>query len=73
MADEGASPQGTQLTPIELLCLQECSRGRTDLELARSLNLSPHTVRRVFSGVLRKLSAKTKAHAVAVWCGRDRT
>ena len=46
--------------------LRELARGYTTDEVAGVLTVSPHTVRTHVKNGMRKLGAKTRAHAVAI-------
>ena len=46
--------------------LTELARGFTTEEIALNLAVSPHTVRTHVKNGMRKLDAKTRAHAVAM-------
>ncbi|MER5947092.1 response regulator transcription factor [Streptomyces sp. NPDC001904] len=59
---EGANP----LTDREREVLRAASDGRTNAELARSLNLSQGTVRNYLSVAIQKLAVRNKAEAVRV-------
>ncbi|MEU6840779.1 response regulator transcription factor [Streptomyces sp. NPDC046716] len=59
---EGANP----LTDREREVLRAAADGRTNAELARSLNLSQGTVRNYLSVTIQKLAVRNKAEAVRV-------
>jgi DNA-binding CsgD family transcriptional regulator len=46
--------------------LDELARGSQDDEMAAALHLSAHTIRSHTKSALRKLGARTRAHAVAI-------
>jgi DNA-binding CsgD family transcriptional regulator len=54
------------LSERELAVLDEIAQGTPTEEVARKLHVSPHTVRTHIKNILRKLDARTRAHAVAI-------
>jgi DNA-binding CsgD family transcriptional regulator len=59
------------LSERELAVLEEISQGTPTEEVARKLHVSPHTVRTHMKNILRKLDARTRAHAVAIALSED--
>ena len=57
------------LTDRELNVLAELARGSATEEIAETMILSPHTVRSHVKAAMRKLDARTRAHAVAIALG----
>jgi DNA-binding NarL/FixJ family response regulator len=57
-----------QLSKQERRVLEELARGATTEEIAESLHLTTHTIRSHIRNLLRKLQAKSRAHAVAIGC-----
>ncbi len=55
-----------RLSGRERAVLGELARGRATEEIADTLVLSPHTVRSHVKAAMRKLGARTRAHAVAI-------
>ena len=55
-----------ELSPRELEVLQGLARGDRTEDMATYLYLSTHTIRSHVKSVLRKLNARTRAHAVAI-------
>ena len=55
-----------RLSNKELLVLRELAQGHTTEQIADILQLSPHTVRTHVKNGMRKLDARTRAHAVAI-------
>jgi DNA-binding CsgD family transcriptional regulator len=55
-----------RLSKRERQVLDELARGSHTEEMARALHLSPHTIRSHVKTLLRKLGARTRAHAVAI-------
>jgi DNA-binding CsgD family transcriptional regulator len=55
-----------RLSRRERAVLGELARGRATEEIADSLVVSPHTVRSHVKAAMRKLGARTRAHAVAI-------
>jgi DNA-binding CsgD family transcriptional regulator len=46
--------------------LEELAMGTSTEDIADKLHVSPHTVRTHIKNILRKLDARTRAHAVAI-------
>jgi DNA-binding CsgD family transcriptional regulator len=59
------------LSERELAVLDEIAQGTPTEEVARKLHVSPHTVRTHIKNILRKLDARTRAHAVAIALSED--
>jgi DNA-binding CsgD family transcriptional regulator len=55
-----------RLSDRERAVLGELARGHATEEIADALFLSPHTVRSHVKAAMRKLDARTRAHAVAI-------
>ncbi len=55
-----------RLSQRERAVLSELAHGRPTDQIAETLFLSPHTVRSHVKGAMRKLNARTRAHAVAI-------
>jgi DNA-binding CsgD family transcriptional regulator len=55
-----------RLSNKERAVLRELARGFTTEEVAEVLVVSPHTVRTHLKNGMRKLGARTRAHAVAI-------
>jgi DNA-binding CsgD family transcriptional regulator len=55
-----------RLSERERTVLAELSRGSATEEIAEIMVLSPHTVRSHVKAAMRKLDARTRAHAVAI-------
>jgi DNA-binding CsgD family transcriptional regulator len=55
-----------RLSRRERAILSELAEGRATEEIAETLFLSPHTVRSHVKAAMRKLDARTRAHAVAI-------
>jgi DNA-binding CsgD family transcriptional regulator len=68
--DPSAGPQAP-LTARELECLRWVGAGHTDAQIAEMMHISATTVKTHVDGARLKLSARTRAHAVArmVVCG----
>lgn len=56
------------LTNRERSVLIELARGSTTEEIADTLHLTTHTIRSHVRNILRKLDARSRAHAVAIGC-----
>lgn len=65
------------LTPPPLLTARQqdvvtlLAFGLDNAELARELHLSEDTVKSHVSAVMRRLGARNRAHAVAIWVGGE--
>lgn len=62
-------PQARRAMPIsrkERRVLTELALGHSTQQIAESLCVSPHTVRTHVKNAMRKLEARTRAHAVAI-------
>jgi DNA-binding CsgD family transcriptional regulator len=55
-----------RLSDRERAVLSELARGHATEEIAEVLILSPHTIRSHVKAAMRKLNARTRAHAVAI-------
>jgi DNA-binding CsgD family transcriptional regulator len=55
-----------RLSGKERLVLVELARGNSTEEIGLVLSVSPHTVRTHVKNLMRKLGARTRAHAVAI-------
>jgi DNA-binding CsgD family transcriptional regulator len=55
-----------RLSGKERLVLAELARGNSTEEIGLVLGVSPHTVRTHVKNLMRKLGARTRAHAVAI-------
>lgn len=62
----GATVQAVRLSPREFEVLRLVASGCSNLEIAQRLGLSENTVLHHISNLLRKLSARNRAHAVAL-------
>ena len=51
--------------------LREIACGTPTEEIGLKLHVSPHTVRTHIKNILRKLDARTRAHAVAIALSED--
>jgi DNA-binding CsgD family transcriptional regulator len=58
--------QTPRLSNRERQVLDELARGSHTDEMAAALHLSAHTIRSHTKSALRKLGARTRAHAVAI-------
>lgn len=58
-------PQTSPLSEVQIEMLTLVARGATNAEIARDMNMSAHTVKDHLAQVLRSLSARTRAEAVA--------
>jgi DNA-binding CsgD family transcriptional regulator len=59
------------LSARELGVLEELAKGTSTEEIALRLHVSPHTVRTHIKNIMRKLGARTRAHAVAIAYSED--
>jgi DNA-binding CsgD family transcriptional regulator len=58
--------QPGSLSVRECEVLEQIARGQSIEDIAGNLFLSPHTVRTHIKNILRKMGARTRAHAVAM-------
>lgn len=63
---ENERSRPTRLSHRERIILQELARGQSTEEIAATMYVSPHTVRTHIKNGMRKLDARTRAHAVAL-------
>lgn len=61
-----AEHRTTALSAREIDVLEELARGTGTEQIALNLHVSPHTVRTHIKNIMRKLDARTRAHAVAI-------
>jgi DNA-binding CsgD family transcriptional regulator len=54
------------LSDRELAVVEQLARGLVTEEIAEQMFLSPHTIRSHVKTAMRKLDARTRAHAVAI-------
>jgi DNA-binding CsgD family transcriptional regulator len=59
------------LSARELGVLEELAMGTSTEDIADKLHVSPHTIRTHIKNILRKLDARTRAHAVAIAYSED--
>jgi DNA-binding CsgD family transcriptional regulator len=59
------------LSAREIGVLEELAMGTSTEEIAGKFHVSPHTVRTHIKNILRKLDARTRAHAVAIAYSED--
>ena len=75
MPTAGAPPVedvfGVVAHPIRRRLLEELAVGTSTEDIALKFHVSPHTVRTHIKNILRKLDARTRAHAVAIAFSED--
>jgi DNA-binding CsgD family transcriptional regulator len=59
-------PRSGPLSDREREVLEQIARGHSIEDISADLYLSPHTVRTHIKNILRKMGARTRAHAVAM-------
>jgi DNA-binding NarL/FixJ family response regulator len=59
-------PRSGTLSERECEVLEQIARGHSIEDISGDLFLSPHTVRTHIKNILRKMGARTRAHAVAM-------
>jgi DNA-binding CsgD family transcriptional regulator len=64
-----APKRSARLSGKERKVLHELARGRSTDDIAATMFVSPHTVRTHIKNGMRKLEARTRAHAVAIAMG----
>lgn len=62
----GVRARSARLSGKERSVMRELARGSNTDEIAAALHVSPHTVRTHIKNGMRKLEARTRAHAVAI-------
>src|SRR3954467_12189733 len=65
----GPGLRTARLSEKERSVLRELARGHSTEQIAEVLIVSPHTVRTHIKNGMRKLDARTRAHAVAIALG----
>jgi DNA-binding CsgD family transcriptional regulator len=60
------APRSGALSEKERTVLRELARGHSTEKIAEVMIVSPHTVRTHIKNGMRKLEARTRAHAVAI-------
>lgn len=65
------SRRSDSLSERELAVLEQIAHGTPTEDVALHLHVSPHTVRTHIKNILRKLDARTRAHAVAIALSED--
>jgi DNA-binding NarL/FixJ family response regulator len=60
------SARAERLSRRELAVLAGLARGEATEDIAAAMVLSPHTIRSHVKAAMRKLGARTRAHAVAI-------
>ena len=65
-AAAGRRSRTDRLSGKERLVLAELAQGHSTDEIGLILSVSPHTVRTHVKNLMRKLDARTRAHAVAI-------
>jgi DNA-binding CsgD family transcriptional regulator len=68
-ADTFVSGRSARLSPREIDVLGGLAWGNSTEQIGLSLQMSPHTVRTHLRNIMRKLEARTRAHAVAIAIG----
>ena len=61
--------RSSRLSAREVIVLRELAQGHTTEQVGQILAVSPHTVRTHIKNAMRKLGARTRAHAVAIALG----
>src|SRR3954466_5956098 len=62
----GPGPRTARLSEKERSVLRELARGHSAEQIAEVLIVSPHTVRTHIKNGMRKLDARTRAHAMSL-------
>jgi DNA-binding CsgD family transcriptional regulator len=63
---EAPAPRGSGLSPREVEVLQMVAEGYSNKEIACHFGLTEHTVKNHLTGIMRKLGARDRAHAVVL-------
>jgi len=69
IADSPVSGRSARLSNRERDVLGGLACGESTEQIGLSLTMSPHTVRTHLRNIMRKLEARTRAHAVAIAIG----
>jgi DNA-binding CsgD family transcriptional regulator len=64
--DAGGRRRFARMSDRERIVLTRLAQGMSTDEIALALHVSPHTVRTHIKNGMRKLNARTRAHAVAI-------
>jgi DNA-binding CsgD family transcriptional regulator len=67
--EEAVAGRSAGLSARELDVVAGLAAGDSTDEIAAALGMSPHTVRTHLRNIMRKLEARTRAHAVAIAMG----
>jgi DNA-binding CsgD family transcriptional regulator len=70
-SDGPSMSRSLSLSAREIGVLEELAMGTSTDEIGEKFSLSPHTVRTHIKNILRKLGARTRAHAVAIAYSED--
>ena len=68
-AETSVAGRSARLSAREVQVVQGLASGDSTEQIGLSLEMSPHTVRTHLRNVMRKLEARTRAHAVAIAIG----
>ena len=68
-ADTFVAGRSARLSAREVQVVQGLASGDSTEQIGLSLEMSPHTVRTHLRNIMRKLEARTRAHAVAITIG----
>ena len=63
---EAHPPRGSALSPREVEVLQMVAEGYSNKEIAHHFGLTEHTIKNHLTGIMRKLGARDRAHAVVL-------
>lgn len=66
---ERVTGRSCRLSAREVQVVQGLATGDSTEQIGLSLTMSPHTVRTHLRNIMRKLEARTRAHAVAIAIG----
>jgi DNA-binding NarL/FixJ family response regulator len=66
-----SASRSESLSAREVAVLEELAMGTSTEDIAAKLHVSPHTVRTHIKNIMRKLDARTRAHAVAIAYSED--
>jgi DNA-binding CsgD family transcriptional regulator len=68
-SEDGVGGRSARLSARELDVLAGLAAGDSTDQIGSVLGMSPHTVRTHLRNIMRKLDARTRAHAVAIGMG----
>ena len=65
--DSAVARRAERLTPRERQILRAIAHGKTDKDIAEQLGIKKNTVSSHVRNILKRLAARSRSHAVALW------